>query len=264
MAQKKSSRSYSKPASGSKKSALRNTPSRRAMPQAAASRQTSAREKQTDNWLSSPKKSSPKKSSPSRSPRPIREGLSLDRKLDIIGVILVLAGFLTLLSFLSPINSSLIGAWVSGLGKTFGWGKYLFPLALMVTGLWLVLRNFERIPQFAIERVLGIILLFINLLAIFHLWGISTGEESALSLAQAGNGGGYLGAAVLGALRTILGMGGAVIALIAWLLIALALTLDVAVIEMVHWIPPVFNRLQDWIDETREEYRNHHGKGSTT
>ena len=57
-----------------------------------------------------------------------------------------------------------------------------------------------------------------------------------MSLAQAGKGGGYLGAAVLGALQTILGMGGAVIALIAWLLIALALTLDVTVIEMVRWI----------------------------
>ena len=263
MAQKKSSRISIKPASGSKKSALRTTPIKRAVPQTGASRKTTAAKKPNDNWLSFSKKTASKKPPASRSPRPIREGLSLDRKLDILGVVLTLVGFLTLLSFLSPVNSNLIGAWVSGLGKTFGWGKYIFPLALMLSGLWLVLRNFERIPQFAVERVLGIILLFINILAILHLSVISTTEESAISLAQAGKGGGYLGAAIVGVLQTILGMGGAVIALIAWLLIALALTLDVTVIDMVRWIPPIFNRFQDWIIETREEYRNHLNKGSS-
>ena len=58
-------------------------------------------------------------------------------------------------------------------------GEVSFSLALMVSGLWLVLRNFERIPQFAVERILGIILLIINLLAILHLLGLSTSEESA-------------------------------------------------------------------------------------
>jgi S-DNA-T family DNA segregation ATPase FtsK/SpoIIIE len=257
MAQKKSSRPVSKLASDPKRTSLRNMPSK----QGTSSRRQPAAKKPNDNWSSLHKKPASKKPSTSRAQRPIREGLSLDRKLDILGVALTLVGFLTLLSFLSPINSSLIGAWVSGLGKTFGWGKYIFPLALMLSGLWLVLRNFERIPQFAVERVLGIILLFLNLLAVFHLAGISITEESALALAQVGKGGGYLGAAVAGGLQTILGTGGTIIALIAWLFIALALTLDLTVIEMVRWIPPIFNRLQDWIIETREEYRNHQSKG---
>ena len=75
---------------------------------------------------------------------PVRQGLSLDRKLDILGIVLALAGLLTLLSMLSPINGSLTGGWVAALGMTFGWGMYLFPIGLMATGLWLVLRNFER------------------------------------------------------------------------------------------------------------------------
>jgi S-DNA-T family DNA segregation ATPase FtsK/SpoIIIE len=261
MAQRKSTRIPNKPTSGTKKNAPRTSAAKRTVPPAARSRKIPAAEKADNDWPSFSKKPASKKSSASRSTRPIREGLSLDRKLDILGVFLTLVGFLTLLSFLSPINSDLIGAWVSGLGKTFGWGKYIFPLGLMLSGMWLVLRNFERIPQFAVERLIGIILLFLNVLAFFHLAGISSSEESALALAQAGKGGGYLGAAVVGALQTILGMGGAVIALIAWLLIALALTLDVTVIEMARWIPPIFSRFQDWIIETREEHRNHNRKG---
>ncbi len=58
---------------------------------------------------------------------------------------------------LSPINGSLTGSWVAALGLTFGWGMYLFPIGLMATGLWLVLRNFERVPQLSFERLLGLI-----------------------------------------------------------------------------------------------------------
>ena len=51
-----------------------------------------------------PTVASPSAKSP-RTPRPIRQGLSLDRKLDIVGVVLTLLGVLTLLSYLSSTNS---------------------------------------------------------------------------------------------------------------------------------------------------------------
>jgi S-DNA-T family DNA segregation ATPase FtsK/SpoIIIE len=181
--------------------------------------------------------------------------MSLDRKLDITGIVLALLGILTLLSLLSPIKSSLIGGWVNTLGVTFGLGTYLFPFGLIVCGLWLVLRNFERIPQLAIERLLGFVLLFLNFLAFLHLISLLNTSDDAFALAKAGKGGGYVGALASEALDASLGTGGAVIALIAWLLIALALTLDVTVLEMVRWFPPLFNRLQDWAIETIEEYR---------
>jgi len=184
------------------------------------------------------------------------QGLSLDRKLDILGIILALTGLLTLLSMLSPINGSLTGGWVAMLGMVFGWGMYLFPIGLLVAGVWLVLRNFERIPQLAFERLLGLILLYLGLLAITHsIEMLSTGKK-ALELAQASGGGGYIGAATGGALVAAFGFGGAAIGLVCWLIIALALTLDVTIAEMLSGIWRNLLRFQDWIIETTQEQRS--------
>jgi len=180
----------------------------------------------------------------------------LDRKLDIAGITLTVVGILTLLSLLSPIKSTFTGGWVAGLGKTLGLGMYLFPFALLVVGLWLVLRNFERIPQLAVERLVGIFLLFLNLLVFFHfIAALRTGQD-AFILAQAGEGGGYIGAGFLQVLELGLGVGGAAVFLFAWLVVALALTLDITVADMVRWFPPAIGRLQDWLIDTLDAIRN--------
>jgi len=103
-------------------------------------------------------------------PRPVRTSISLDRKLDMLGVFLAVVGFLTILAMLSQTNSSLTGGWVNLIARGFGLGMFIFPVALVIMGAWLVLRNFERVPQFSAERVLGVILLFINLLAWMHFF----------------------------------------------------------------------------------------------
>ena len=119
--------------------------------------------------------------------------MSLDRKLDITGIILTFAGLLTLLSLLSPINSSLIGQFVGGLKKAFGLGVYLFPIALGVIGLWLILRSFERVPQLAMERLLGIVLLYLNLLAVFTFIAVQTSGQERLRAGAARPGRGLRG-----------------------------------------------------------------------
>ena len=50
------------------------------------------------------------------------ETLSIDRKLDVIGVVLALVGLLTLLSLLSAERSPLTGGLIRFLGQIFGWG----------------------------------------------------------------------------------------------------------------------------------------------
>ena len=171
---------------------------------------------------------------------PVASGLSLDRKLDIIGVVSVLIGLLTLLSLLSTSRSSVTGQWVAALRLAFGWGMYVFPFGLLLGGLWLILRNFERIPQVAVERLLGIGLLFLNVLAWAHFAITLTSPLDTFELAQQGLGGGYLGAWLAHLLLLALGRGGTAVALGAWLLIALALTLDLTVLELFAWIPPLF------------------------
>jgi len=119
-----------------------------------------------------------------------------------------------------------------------------------------VLRNFERVPQLAAERLLGLALLYLDLLAIFHYFAMLNSGQTALELAKLSQGGGYVGAATGGALVTAFGYGGAAIGLVCWLIIALALTLDVTIGEMLHGVGTSLGRFQDWLIETIQERKS--------
>jgi S-DNA-T family DNA segregation ATPase FtsK/SpoIIIE len=170
--------------------------------------------------------------------------MSLDRKLDMVGVLLALVGLLTLLSLVSPSRGSLTGSWVTLISRGLGWGTYLFPFGLILAGLWLVLRNFERIPQVSVERLFGVSLLFANLLVTFHFVAFIRTEVDIFDLAREGVGGGFIGAWILRLFTVTLGRGGAAVALLAWMLIGLALTLDKTVLELFGWLPPIWDRMQ--------------------
>ena len=103
------------------------------------------------------------------SPLSLWRNLSLDRKLDLLGIIMVLVGLLTLLSLVSSRNGWLFGGWLTIIGKSFGWGMYLLPVGLIALGLWLILRYFERLPQLAAGRLIGLLLIFLFLLGWLHL-----------------------------------------------------------------------------------------------
>ncbi len=165
-------------------------------------------------------------------------GISTERKLDFVGILLALTGLLTLLSLVSGQSGSLTGWWISLLGRVVGWGVYLLPPALIGVGIWLILRNVDRLPAISAARLSGITLLFLNLLAWLHL--IAGG---GWELARQGVGGGYLGA--LGEMTLVAGLGraGAVIALLAWLLIAIVLTLDLSVPELFRYLRQAGQRL---------------------
>ncbi|MDH5507434.1 MAG: DNA translocase FtsK 4TM domain-containing protein, partial [Anaerolineae bacterium] len=190
-----------------------------------------------------------RRSSSKALPSPIRSGLTLDRKLDLIGVVLALVGLLTFLGLLSGGRGSLTSFWISFLSKSFGWAVYIFPLALMAIGLWLVLRNFERAPKLAVERFFGLALLYLDFLAVLHLLAFPASAEASYAVAAAGRGGGYLGAAITVLLGNGLGPWGLAITLVGLTLIALALTLDVSVLDLFGWVRPVLLRLGDWWDE---------------
>jgi S-DNA-T family DNA segregation ATPase FtsK/SpoIIIE len=167
----------------------------------------------------------------------------LDRKLDLLGIGMALLGLLTLLALLSSTHNWLTGGWLTAINRAFGWGMYVFPLGLLALGLWLILRHFDRLPQLAVERVTGVVLLYLNLLVWLHLIAFPANRDAIFALADEGRGGGFLGAGILYALYAALGWAGAVVALLAWLLIGLALSFDVSVAELFHWLAPVFDRL---------------------
>ena len=169
--------------------------------------------------------------------------LTLDRKLDILGIGMVLLGLLTLLSLLSSSNGWLSGSWLSLLGVAFGWGMYLLPAGLIALGLWLILRHFEQLPSLEPVRLIGIFLFFILLLAWLHLFSFPDNQPEIFALAARGQAGGYLGGALLALLQPNFGRMGAALTLLAGTLIALAFSLELSLPEMFSWLSPISTRL---------------------
>jgi DNA segregation ATPase FtsK/SpoIIIE, S-DNA-T family len=173
--------------------------------------------------------------------------LSLDRKLDILGLALATAGMLSLLSLISANRSSMTGTILNLLRQSVGWGAFVLPLVLLILGIWLILRHFERIPQVSLERVAGFILLFVSLLVALHFMISSSDSAQAYTLAQEGKGGGYIGAILSNGLDSAFGDWGTAIALIAWMLIGVTMMLDLTVAELFGWVTPLSNWVQEQI-----------------
>ncbi len=162
-------------------------------------------------------------------------GMSLDRKLDIVGIILVFIGLLTALSLFSANNSDIpfLSAWLTFNKQLAGWGVFGLPLAFLGIGLWLVLRKFgDRLPQVEAERLVGLVLLYLALLTSFH-FAAAADKASIFDIVPTGRGGGVVGAAILWGLLTALGTAGSAVLLIAWWIIAVVLTAGLSVPEMV-------------------------------
>jgi S-DNA-T family DNA segregation ATPase FtsK/SpoIIIE len=195
------------------------------------------------------RKAAPRTTSGRKPPQPIEpraplwSRLSLDQKLDLLGILLTLTGLSLGLILLSPKHGAASETLVSLLRRGFGWGGFLFPLVLMTSGIWLILRRFERLPRLSAARGLGFVLTFAGLLTLLHLLASPADRPEALALAGQGEGGGYLGAFLFLMLTHNFGNLGATIALTAWLLIALALLLDTSVLDLFHWATPLLQRL---------------------
>lgn len=173
------------------------------------------------------------------------ESLSPERRLDVIGGVLILAGILIFLGLLSSSPSALTAGLIRLLAQLFGWGRYFLPLGLIVFGLWLVLRKIERIPPPSPERTVGSLLLFVWTLTLMH--SIIAAPEMALTAARDGAGGGYIGSFFERLLWFGLGPLGLLVALLAWLLIALTMTVDMRIHQLFGWVGPLFARLDAFL-----------------
>jgi S-DNA-T family DNA segregation ATPase FtsK/SpoIIIE len=167
--------------------------------------------------------------------------------MDILGVFLTIVGLVTLLSLFSANKSSLTGSWINILAQVFGWGDYILPVGLIVVGVWLVARKVDRLPALNIERVIGLLLMFVGLLVAFH--GLDGSTATAFDRAQARQGGGYLGALLQQGLVSAIGAPGTVIIVVAWLVIALAMTLDLSMHDMFKWAGPLGAKLTGWLKQ---------------
>lgn len=202
---------------------------------------TSARGK--DKGKATPKKG---KASPPPPPQfvPVSwwDSLSPERKLDVVGAVMAMIGLLTGLILFSAQRSALTGSMMSILSRVFGWGIYILPVALFLMGLWLVLRRIEKLPPLSLERAFGIILFFFWLLAAMHsiIADPSRAEEAAFD----GAGGGMIGSLFERILFNSLGTAGAIVALLAWLLITMTMIFDLSVQDLFGWVNPLIEKIR--------------------
>lgn len=149
--------------------------------------------------------------------------LTLDQWLDLLGGGLLLLAAATILSLLSPQQGALTRLWLVGLGRVFGWGMFIAPLFIGAVGLWLILRRFgERLPHPQPEQLVGVALGFLTALATLHFIAdrIFWPEVGLYALVNLGEGGGYIGAALLDVGFKLVGVVGVLVALLmAWLVV---------------------------------------------
>ncbi len=134
--------------------------------------------------------------------------LTLDQKLDILGIVLASGGILTLASLFSFIQGNLTAWWIKPLKEAFGWGVYVVPLAMIAVGSWLLLRSFEHVPRPSGEQVIGFGLAFFVALLTLSIIGLS---------------GGSIGAGLYQMLTGALGDFGTIMLMLAWWMVALVL-----------------------------------------
>jgi DNA segregation ATPase FtsK/SpoIIIE, S-DNA-T family len=168
--------------------------------------------------------------------------LSPERKLDVVGAIMSVVGLLTALILFSAQRSALTGSMVRLLSQLLGWGIYILPVGLILMGLWLVLRRIEKLPPLSLERATGIILFFLWLLVAMHsIVPAAMAEQAALE----GMGGGYLGNLIARILFNGFGTWGAIIALLAWLLITVIMIFDISVEDLFRWVNPLLGKVRE-------------------
>jgi S-DNA-T family DNA segregation ATPase FtsK/SpoIIIE len=172
-------------------------------------------------------------------PPPPPPGLSLDQKLDILGIGLILVGLLLILAFVSPTNSDLTAPILRLLGQLFGLGRYLAPAGFIALGGWIVLRHFgDRLPALQPERVMGWLMIYVVALVSLHFVVAQTVED-ARAIAESGQGGGFVGYVALYALLTLFGTAAAVVIVLAFWLIALILAFGITtqhLITAAQWL----------------------------
>ncbi len=173
------------------------------------------------------------------------EGLSLDRKLDILGVGLVFAAGALFLSRFSP-NQGVLTEGVNNFFESLlGWGAWAVPIAMFGVGMWLIIRHFgDEPPTIDTERLIGLGIIYVAALVLFQFvqalnYTVTTYEELA-NLTRLGwteeiffpSGGGWVGGNIYLLMVRYLGEIFAFAVAIFTLIVGVMLLLDVSVSEV--------------------------------
>ncbi len=162
--------------------------------------------------------------------------LTRERKTNLLGLFLLVVGFLTILSLLTTHQGLIGNAWVNLLQQTFGWGMFIVPLALIVGGSGILLRKLRgRLPGLEPEKIVGAFSFFLLALVLMHALLGATTFTIGRAIAQEGRGGGIVGAAIYALMVSSLGVGGAIVVIAAWLLVSITFIIGISLPELVDY-----------------------------
>ncbi|MDE3088561.1 MAG: DNA translocase FtsK 4TM domain-containing protein [Chloroflexota bacterium] len=151
---------------------------------------------------------------------------------EIVGILLLALGGLTLLSFFGITPGFITNTWGALLQMLFGWGAYLLPLIAFGISAWLLRRGEPNENTIAWGRVFAAEIFFATLLAFVHL---VTPAENAGVLARSGAGGGYIGWAISALLASVIGTTGAALLFILLAVITLPILLGLSTRHLNAW-----------------------------
>jgi len=177
-------------------------------------------------------------------PAPIIQ-LSPALQTEIAGVVLLGLAVLTILSLLPFGQGALTTGWLTLLRALFGWGAYVSFIGMAAAGVWLLLKGMGHELPLRWERVAGIGLLFVLILALLHLLA---GAEDPLALADAGDGGGYLGWMVSQLAASATGRIGAIVIILTLTVVTFILLLGLSLTEAVPLLRESWQRLRALYD----------------
>lgn len=162
-----------------------------------------------------------------------------DAKRSIAAIFLFAFAALFLLGFFG--SAGMLGeALNSGLGKTLGWGKWVFPPVLVTAGVFLLQRRQSTFAETL--KLIGLFVAFVSLLGFFHVYL----DGDLKRIAAAGGGGGYIGFALASVLLKLTGSIAATVILATLFLAGLIVAFNLSLIEF-------FERLRTRLRRPQEE-----------
>ena len=160
----------------------------------------------------------------------------------VVGILMLIAGIVTLLSLIPGERGTVMGPWIALLQQGVGWGVWLMPVAFFALGVWLIRLGLGRNSAADWEALAGTLVLFVFGLAFVHL--LAGGDEPG-ALAAKGEGGGYLGYTISRLLQSWFGTLATAIILITLLVIGLVVILPMSLSDMGQALAGLIRRLRD-------------------
>jgi S-DNA-T family DNA segregation ATPase FtsK/SpoIIIE len=187
--------------------------------------------------------------------------LHADAKKSLLLLFLLTFGLLSMLGFFDA--AGLLGHWIDmGIGSLFGYGKWLLPILLFTLAGLMLFRKTTTAKE-AVKYV-GLIVIYLTILALIHLF-MGDDAKSYLKVAEAGEGGGYLGYVLATGFFVLAGKAAAAILLLALFIAGLIMAFNVSFIGFLEGslgkVMSLFSRREEEDEESENVGEMEEGEG---